>query len=99
MRDRDTVVILQALHHLFLRDLVLQLQMEPHRMHILRVDFDCGGKQVQVHVHGFKKLVRVPSVVRTEPRFLVAVHLRRRDKIAVLADIVRPSNANELRGI
>ena len=85
--------------HFLERRVVVELEVEPERVHVLRVDLDRGREEVQLLAEGLEEVVGVAGVMRAELGIIVLARLRRGDELLRVGDVVRAAHADELAGV
>src|SRR5436305_11022522 len=88
-------VVPQALLDLVQRDVAVEVEAEPDRVHVLGVELDGARKQVQVQVQRLEDVVGVAGVVGAEVGVVVLADVGGRHVAVRLRDVVRPPHADE----
>src|SRR4030095_4314074 len=86
-RQGDISIRLEFLNHLIQRHRPLDLEVEPDTMHILRVQLNRRGKEIEIKAPRFKQVPGTPRVWRAKLRIVMFPSLWRRNKSLCLADI------------
>src|SRR5712691_4027655 len=94
-RQGDIFVRLEFLNHLVQRHRPLDLEVEPDAMHILCVQLNRRGKEIEIEATRVEQVPGIPRVMRAKLRIVMFPSLWRRNKTLRLAEIARAPHADK----
>src|SRR5262249_44148623 len=86
-RQGNISIRLEFLNHLVQRHRSLDLEVEPDAMHVLRVQLNRRGKEIEIKAARVEQVPSIPRVMCAKLRLVVFPSLWRRNKTLGLADI------------
>ena len=95
VRARHMFVQPQFLQHLVPRHRPPHAEIEPDTVHVLRIELDRGGKQVEVYPQGLEQMPGVLRMVRAKLHVPILADFRRWNKVLVLTEIGGAPHAHE----
>src|SRR5438477_7848189 len=89
MRQGHIGIGRQFLEHVIEGHGALHPQVEPDTVHVLGIELNHGGEQIQIEAARLEEMPGIAGVVGTKLSVLMGAGLRRRNKTLLLANITR----------
>ena len=99
LREGDERVRLEPLENRLLVGRLRELEVEPHGVHVLRVELDRRREDLRLEAERLVEMEDVARVVRPELLVVVLPDGRRGRIVLRLGDVVRAAHADELRAV
>ena len=95
MRQGHIGIGRQFLDHVIEGHGALHPEVEPDTMHVLGIELNHGGKQIQVEAARVEQMPGIAGMVGPKLSVLMGTGLGRRNKTLLLADITRPPHTDK----